>query len=246
MSSKLSLLVTSLALLTPALGLSTTVSINSVCVTPNCLAPDTLNSGGSTASSLANIWTMPNGDQYWVTGDYGASYSNATVNISANPSVQYIGNIVNKTAPSQGDILTFNFYQNYNYTDGSADGYYYYFGQSNTSGGVAPGSSYTINLGWDGQFIGSTTWGLGFSGNNLFNQRLLTGLVTDPLAADEFISFYFAPGSDPGATFATVPPGTVTPEPSSILLLAVGGLGLLGFTLKRSRRNVIAREVLAS
>jgi hypothetical protein len=201
--------------------------------------PDTLNSGSSTGSSLANIWTMPNGDQFYVSGTYGASYYSGTVNIAANPSVQYLGNIANHAAPSMGDILTFNFYQNYNYTDGSADGYYYYYAQSNTSSGVASGSSYTINLGWDGQFIGSSVWGTGFSGTNLFNQKLLTGLVTDPLAADEFISFYFAPGSDPGAFFATI-----TPEPSSVLLLCIGGLAIFGFAFKGARRKVAVREVL--
>jgi hypothetical protein len=183
---------------------------------------------------------MPNGDQYLLTGSYGgAYYGDGTVNIAANPAVQYLGNITNHSAVSQGDILTFNFYQNFNYTSGSADGYYYYYAQSDTSPGVAAGSSYTINLGWDGQFIGSSTYGTGFSGTNLFNQKLLTGLVTDPLAADEFISFYFAPGSDPGAVFATV-----TPEPGSILLLSIGGLAMLGFAFKSFRRKVAAREVL--
>lgn len=231
-----SLLVSSLVLLAPTLALSTTVSINNQCQTPNCFSPDTLNAGGSTGSSLYTIYTFANGDQYFVSGTYGASYDAANgVNISVNPAAQYIGNIANKNAPSQADILTFNFYQNYNFTTGSADGYYMYYAISDTSGPIASNSSYTVNLDWDGQQIGASVWGVGYSGTNLFNQKLYSGLVTDPLAADYFISMFFGAGSDPGAAFTTI-----TPEPSSILLLAIGGLGLLGVAFKGARRKIAA------
>jgi hypothetical protein len=232
-SFKVSLLVSSLALMVPALGLSTTVSLNNICVTPNCMSPDTLNSGQSTGSSLNTIWTLPNGDQYYVSGFYGASYMGGTVNIAADPAAQYIGNITNHGAMSQNDILTFNFYQNYNFM-GDPSGYYAYFGQSTTTGTLGAGSSYTLNLSWNGIQIGPSTYGTGYSGTNLFNQRYYTTseLSATPLAADEFISMYFAAGSDPGASFATV-----TPEPASILLLSMGGLMLLGFAVKNARQR---------
>jgi hypothetical protein len=218
-------------LLTPAFGFSTTVSINDQCQSGASCSADTLNAGGSTGSTLNTIYTFANGDQYFVTGMYGASYTGGTVNIAANPTAQYLGNIANKTATSQADILTFNFFQNFNYTSGSLDGYYYYYAQSDTMGGIAANSTYTINLSWDGQQIGPSTYGVGYSGTNLFNQKLYSGL-TNPLAADEFISMSFGAGSDPGATFETV-----TPEPSSILLLSFGGLLMLGFAVKNGHRK---------
>lgn len=234
MSFKVSLLVSSLALFVPVLGFSTTVSLNSICVTPNCMSPDSLSPGGSEGSSLNTIWTLPNGDQYYITGFYGASYTGGTVNIAADPSAQYIGNIANKSAMSGNDILTFNFYQNFAWSGaaGSADGYYSYYGQSDTIGTLGSGSSYTLNLDVDGQQIGATTFGTGYSGTNLFNYKYFSGVVIDPLALDEFISMSFAAGSDPGAAFVTI-----TPEPSSLLLLSIGGLVLLGFAIKTARRR---------
>ena len=233
MSLKVSLLVSSLVLLAPALGSSATVSLNNICVTPNCLSPDVLNAGGSTGSSLNTIWTLPNGDQYYISGFYGGSYTGGTVNIAADPAAQYLGNITNRSAMSQNDILTFNFYQNYNFM-GDPSGYYDYFGVSSTQGTLGAGSSYTLNLSWNGIQIGPSTYGVGYSGTNLFNQRYYStsDLAATPLAADEFISMYFAAGSDPGASFTTV-----TPEPGSLFLLSMGGLALLGFAVKSARNR---------
>jgi hypothetical protein len=237
-SLKVSFLVSSLVFLAPTLAVCASVDLNGSCQGGNCSNPGALNSGMSTGSSLNTIYTFANGDQYYVTGFYGGSYTGGTVNIAADPSAQYIGNIANKMAASQADILTFNFYQNYNFT-GSADGYYYYYAQSDTLGGIAANSTYTINLDWDGQQIGPSVAGTGYSGTSLFNQKLFTGLTTTPLAADEFISMSFGAGSAPGSTFATV-----TPEPSSILLLSLGGLVMLGFAVKNSRTK-LAAEVRA-
>jgi hypothetical protein len=218
-------------LLTPAFGFSTTVSINDQCQSGASCSADTLNAGGSTGSTLNTIYTFANGDQYFVTGMYGASYTGGTVTIAPDPTAQYLGNIANKTATSQPDILTFNFFQNFNYTSGSPDGYYFYYAQSDTTGGIASNSSYTVNLSWNGQQIGASTYGVGYSGTKLFNQKDYAGL-TNPLEGDYFISFFFGAGSDPGATFETV-----TPEPSSILLLSLGGLIMLGFAVKNARRK---------
>ncbi len=230
MSLKLSFLVTGLSLLAPALGLCTAVSINSTCQAGSCSSPDSLSSGQSVGSSLNQTLTLSDGDQFYVTGAYGASYTGGQVNISADPVAVYIGNVTSKTAASQADTLTFNFYQTYNF-QGSTAGYYYYYAISDTSGAIAPNSTYTANLSWNGEPIGATSYGVGYSSTNLFNQKLYSDL-TSPLTADESLSMFFGAGSDPGAAFTTI-----TPEPSSILLLSVGLIGLAAFGFQNTRQK---------
>lgn len=241
-------LVSGLALLMPTLGFSTAVVLDGSCQAGNCSSPDTLNVGGSTGANLATIYTFANGDQYYVSGFYGASYGgDGSLSIAGDPSAQYIGNLGNKTAASQSDVLTFSFLQIFNYTSGSLDGFYANQFVSATAGPIAASSTYTAALYYDGESVGSTTVGTGYSGPVLdqacFGDSTICSpygyptlpALTNPLLADEVVTLFFGAGSGVGAIIATD-----TPEPGSIALLSLGGLAMVAFGVVGSRRRKAA------
>jgi PEP-CTERM motif len=225
-------LLLGLVLLSPGLATSTAVSLNGTCEAGNCTSPDVLNAGQSTGGALGLVYTFADGDKYYVSGTYGGSYNGGTIGYAGNPTATYLGNTSNPSAASQADVLKFDFLQNFNFTTGSPDGYYFYYFISDTSGPIASTSTYTGDLSINGQKVGAITVGTGYSGTKGFNQANFTGL-TNPLMTDLILTLSFGAGSGVGATIATV-----TPEPSSFLLLSLGALGVLGIGLMKARRKV--------
>lgn len=234
MGVKSSSLLIGMVLLLPGLGMATAVSINGTCEAGSCTSPDVLNSGQSTGGTLGMVYTFADGDRYYVSGTYGGSYMGGMINYAGNPTATYLGNTSNPSAPSQADVLKFDFLQNFNFTTGSPDGYYFYYFISDTSGPIASTSTYTGDLAINGQKVGAITVGTGFSGTKGFNQANFTGL-TNPIMTDLILTLSFGAGSGVGASIATV-----TPEPSSITLLSLGALGILGLGLMKVRRKAAA------
>jgi PEP-CTERM motif len=229
---KKSSLLFGLALLIPSLALPATISVNGTCEAGNCSSPDVLNSGGSDSGNLDLSYTLANGDRYFISGYYSTSYSAGTTNITTYPTAVYLGNTANPIATSHHDVLNINLLQNYNYTDDSLDGYYYYHFYSGVYGPIAPDSTYTADLSFNDLSLGPVTYGIGY--HNGFEQAYLTGL-TNPLSAMYAFTFTFGAGSDPGSTIATLT--SAVPEPGSVLLLSIGAIGMIGFVARSSRRK---------
>ncbi len=250
MRIKLSFLVSGLALMLPGLAQPAAVGLNGTCWVGNCSSPDTIGAGTQTGGSLNSTYTLANGDMFQVTGTYGSSYnSDGTLAVALSPTAVYLGNKTNMSAASQADMLTFNIWQTFNYTSGSLAGFYGYYFISDTSGPIAPSSTYTGNLALNGTFIGAVTVGTGYSGTNGFNQGCFDtaanctsygfpslGVPTNPLTEDQILTLSFGAGSGVGAAIATV-----TPEPSSGLLLSIGGLGLAAAAVFGRRKLAAAK-----
>ncbi|HMF79462.1 MAG TPA: PEP-CTERM sorting domain-containing protein [Bryobacteraceae bacterium] len=191
------------------------------------LTGPTVGFGGSNGPTNFNTTATVNGDTYAIFGTYSASYNAGGTFISINPTVAYTG-----VAPTaQLDTITLSYTQPYfDNSPGSWDGVYSQNIPFNISG-VAPGSTFSGQLSYDGQGLGliTATGNGSFNGSNSAN---LTGLNGDTLTAVFDFTFNFGAGATPGA-LANSPAGVV-PEPSEMLPV---GLGLAGFLFVVARRR---------
>ncbi len=248
MSLKVSFLLSGFALLIPGLALPSAVTLNGACEAGNCAIPDTLNPGGNTGGHLGFTYTLSNGDQFAVSGFYGATFFNAKPIPVGDPVARYLGNTGNSSAASGADVLTFNFWQTFNTSSlPTLDGFYSYYFISNTSGAIASSSAITGNELLNGESIGATTVGTGYSGTNGFNQACFgpggdcasygyteSPALSSPLTTDLMLSFAFGSGSGVGSEIAILAP---SPEPGSILLLSLGGFALVAFAVTRRTKT---------
>jgi hypothetical protein len=75
---------------------------------------------------------------------------------------------------------------------------------------------------------------IGFEGASLSNFTASTPICTNANVCSNYTSF-FAPATGQGATFDSGTPSALTPEPSSLILLGSGVLGVAGVIRRRTR-----------
>jgi hypothetical protein len=222
--SQRSFLAAAVCLIAPTLAFSTAVSINGSCPVGSCSNVDTLPEGGGLDGSLSTTYTFQNGDPYQITGHYGATSSaDEGTNLNVNVTAVYLG-----TTPSQRDVLSISFLQNFALS-GSLDGYYDEDTQASVLGATGPGSTFAAQLSYNGNGLGVMgPYGDGY--NTGTGEVFLTGL-TSPLAADYNFVYTFGSGSEYGATISSL----ALPEPGYgvVVGLLLAFVGLLKF--KRSK-----------
>jgi hypothetical protein len=214
-------------LIAPALGLSSTITFNGV---PTV---DTLPVGSSTSGIFDFDYFSPNTDKYNITGNFAANNpTSGPTSITFNATAVFVGN--STSTASQHDLLTIDDKQNY-IVPHSLDGNYFEDTAASLGGPIAPASTFTAQLFYDGNGLGIlgpfTAPGSNFSSAS----RDLFGL-TSPLEADFRFDFDFAAGSGVGSFISTTSFLASTPEPGGVVsltvILAVG----LGFPAIRRCR----------
>jgi hypothetical protein len=227
-----------LLLLPSAAFATTSFAINTTCITGVGLGtcpppfPDPsagLTYGASVSGSASYTYTFGDGDSYLVSWQYAASYGANGSYILAEPTATYI-----ETSPSVGtDTLTFNMYETiYDNTPGSWDGVYTEYVPLFLSSNVGTGSTISGEL-----YIDSTSGGLGLVGpygpGTWYGQNSvdLTSLGSGSTLVEDYrVTFVFAPGTQIGASGASVP------EPALALPVGLALLGLGIHSLLARRR----------
>jgi len=172
------------------------ISVNGICHVGNCSSPDVAATGSSPATAFNFIVTLPNSDQYRISGSAAAPNSTTGIDIQAPFTVTYLGN---STSTSSGaDVLTLDILQNYQFTGTSFK--FFENAVGGFSGPIAAGSSLQGQLSVGGQALplqGPFLAPANFSVSS--GSITLSGLAT-PLAFDLRRTITFAGGSGVGAT----------------------------------------------
>jgi hypothetical protein len=213
-----------LALTLPAVGHCDATSINGTCVYGNCTTPDSI-SNSSTSSSTSNVIDV-GGSPFLVTTSFNASESGAGVSWGFGYQVTYIG----ATPLPSAETVSIAFLQGFYDPDAvDWDGTY----SSNDSQNLDDGTSFTSTLELDGQVAVSLGPfdGPGLQGGS--GSALVTGLDGSTLNFEQIDNVTFNAGDPFDTTVGdSATPPSLTPEPSSLLLLATG-LGVPASFLRR-------------
>ncbi len=207
-------------MIAPALGFSSTVTVNGNCEAGTCPPVDTLAYGSNTSGNFGFDFVFANTDKYNIVGNYAATNPIAGfTTIQFNVTAVYEGN--SSSTSSGNDVLTLDDLQNYS-VPYSLDGNYFEDTEAFIGGPIASASSFAAQLSFNGNGVGL----MGpFTGPGSYSSSMnkdLLGMIS-PLSADFQMKLDFAAGSKVGSFISTVPePGGVMPL---IILLAVG----LGF-----------------
>ena len=214
-------------LIAPALGLSSTITVNGICEAGTCPTVDTLAFGSSTSGNFNFNLLFGNTDKYNIFGQFAANNpTTGATSIQFNATAVFVGN--STSTSSQHDLLTIDDLQNYTVPH-SLDGNYFEDTAASIGGPIAPASSFTAELSYNGNGLGVLGPFTGPGSHFASANRDLLGL-TSPLEADFQFKFDFAAGSGVGSFISTVPePGGVVPL---TVILAVG----LGFPAIRRYR----------
>jgi hypothetical protein len=214
-------------LIAPALGFSSTITVNGICEAGTCPTVDTLAFGSSTSGSFNFNYLFGNTDEYNILGQFAANNpTTGPTSIQFNATAVFVGN--STLTSSQHDLLTIDDLQNYTVPH-SLDGTYFEDTAASLGGPIAPASSFTAELFYNGNGVGVLGPFTGPGPHSASANRDLLRL-SNPLEADFQFKFDFAAGSEVGSFISTVPePGGVVPL---TVILAVG----LGFPAIRRYR----------
>ncbi|MBV8552374.1 MAG: hypothetical protein JOY54_13810 [Acidobacteriaceae bacterium] len=223
-------------MIAPAIGLSSTVSVNGVCETASCTV-DTLNPNqGNSGTFSYNV--NVNGDPYQVYGNYSVSNPAGAPSFIFNASAKYLGT----ATLAQNDVLNIAFEQKYLVNPANLTGWYYTTASGTLSGNVGAGSNWqvtpTVNgtsLGTVGPYGPGTNSGgveLYFGPGSPTSTPALTGNPVD-VALD--YTYDFTAGTAPGAGGVGFSP---TPEPAETL---PAGLAFAGIVFVLLRKRLSAR-----
>jgi hypothetical protein len=227
--------IAALALAVPILALPASISIGGICEV-NCTAAanPSLTDGQSVSGSVDVAFSI-GGDNYLLTGGYGASYSSANGStILFTPTLAYTGSAPSKTA----DSIVVDLFQNYyDSSPGNYDGTY----TETIPLTVGANATASAELFYGSGSPTTNRQGLGLVGPygpgsySVVKTAVLTGLDDPTLSADYQFTFDFAAGTPPGS--GSTSPSTV-PEPSQTVPAAIGlgGLALLA-TRRRTKRQ---------
>ena len=224
-------IVLGLTLLTPLAMEAGAITVNSTCYVGDCANVDSVGNGQSTTGSFDINYTFGDGDEYNISGTYGASYSSiGGSTIAIDPTVNYLG-----SGPTLGtDTIVLDFYQNY--YDPSCCTWAGTYTESvplNASGQFGAGSEMQGELFYDGVGVGlvgpDPAPGTYFvtESSNLDFGAVDDGLAT--LSADYNFQYKFGAGTAPGAGETAS-----TPEPASFVLC---GFALVLGSIIFMRRN---------
>jgi len=213
----------------PFTAKSQEINVNSSCEV-GCPPGPALGNGQSNSGSFNFDYTFGDGDEYNLSGQYGASYSSVNGStILFDPVATYIGSVNTTTL----DTLTVDMLQSYfDNSSGSWAGNYTETIPIQLSNKAGSGSTVTAQLLYDGDSVGLA--GPYSPGANLVfteTTALNFGTANDnapTLSADYNFVFNFAAGTQPGASISS------TPEPAMMVPCGLC-LALLVYFLRRSR-----------
>lgn len=230
------LMLLSCLLAFPALGISNTVTgieANGTCEVGTCtsggLSSGALTLGGSTSSSY-NFDVSADGDQFDVSGTYNNTFSSGTF-LGFYPTVTLLSG-------TSAATVTLDMLQDFFYgTDGTTDwsGSYNEKIPLNLSSGTTGEGQvfYSTDLDTTPQSVGLLGPVDGPGNYYLTTSKTLNNLDGDLLISDYQLAFTFAADSAPGTSVSSVP------EPSQMIPLAMGLVGLLIFSVRKFRSRDI-------
>lgn len=212
------------------------ISVNSTCYVGDCSNVDSIGNGQSTDGTFAFMYTFGDGDQYYISGTYGASYSTiGGSTISIDPTVTYTG-----SGPSLGtDTVDFDFFQDY--YDPSCCTWAGTYTESvplNAAGAFGAGSQMSGELFYDGVGVGLVGPDPAPGSYFVTQSNNLDFGADDTIAtlsADYNFHYTFGEGTEPGATEYA----SNAPEPLSFVL-CWSGIVLGGIVLIRRGRSRVS------
>ncbi len=212
------------------------------CLQGDCSMPDQLTYGtGFGPNAFSFGITTTNGNPYTIAGNTTASYTSNGSLFRVNMTATYTGTM----ATTATDTFVVDVFQNiFDDSPGSWAGDYTNATGATVGSGLGAGSSFSVNLFWDGVPVGL----LGpYTTPGMYNQFITSSLDFGDqdgaalLQGDYRFYFTVGAGTGPGEVDASTP---YTPEPAETaplaLLLAFGG-----YRLWRRRNNVVSSVEIA-